>query len=379
MALPDPIPRREIVLDVTSAAVDYEIPFPFIFDMDIEIAVSTPALPNTFSRLTYPTGYTLTGAGAPIGGAVHLTAAPQVGAKIRVRGISAENASEDVVRGVRYNYISIEQSLLRLGWGLQEAVRDLSDIGDIVDGVRDAVEQTTANAATASAAAAAAAASAVAAALWDPSSYSTTAQITAMLAGYAPASSGVPIGMVAGFDLDLPPAGWIVGDGSAINRAAYPALDAAKYCGDANNATATAWYRCSDPANPSGSRSINGAYLVTRDLRDYFPRFAGVGRVVGSYQDGQNASHTHGVTDPGHAHGVSDPGHSHSVFDPKYNANGSNQGRQSSAGDGGYTNTSGAVTGVSIQGATTGVSIQSSGGAEARPKNIALLGCIKAY
>lgn len=194
MALPDPIPRREIILDVTSAAVDYEIPFPFIFDMDIEIAVSTAALPNTFSRLTYPTGYTLTGAGAPIGGAVHLAAAPQVGAKIRVRGISAENASENVIRGVRYNYVSIERSLLRLGWGLQEAVRDLSEIGNIVDGVRDAVEQTAANAETASAAAEEAAASAEAAKLWDPSSYSTTTQIAAMLANYAPSTRTIASG-----------------------------------------------------------------------------------------------------------------------------------------------------------------------------------------
>lgn len=197
------------------------------------------------------------------------------------------------------------------------------------------------------------------------------------------ASSGVPVGAVMVFDLDLPPSGFIVGNGAAISRAAYANLDATKYVGDANNATALAWYRCTDPANPNGSRSTTGAYIVTRDLRGLFVRFVDSGRgydsgrTVGSEQGDQNQAHSHGVNDPGHGHGVNDPGHSHSVLDPKYSSGGSNQGRSSSAGNSNYTSTSASGTGISIAGAATGISIQSSGGAEARPKNIALLGCIK--
>lgn len=92
--------------------------------------------------------------------------------------------------------------------------------------------------------------------------------------------AGVPTGAVMGFDLSAPPVGWIVGDGSAINRSVYTDLDTAKYCGDALNATAPAWYRCTDPASPNTTRSTTGNYLVTRDLRGVFVRFLDGGRGV---------------------------------------------------------------------------------------------------
>ncbi|MBS1180447.1 MAG: phage-related tail fiber protein [Proteobacteria bacterium] len=241
MALPDPIPRREITLDVTSSKADYGVPFPFIFDMDVEVAVSTAAAPDTFVPLAYPTGYTLTGAGNPIGGTAHLSVNPEVGGKVRFRGISAENASEEVIRGVRYNYLTIEQTLLRFAWGLQETARDTDDLGDRVDGifeaVADAVATTTSKAAAASAsattaytaagtAAGAADTAGAAAALanqlanaapdtpvgngysarhwaalaqalsdtFDLSSYSTTAQIEAILEGYVPTARTIASG-----------------------------------------------------------------------------------------------------------------------------------------------------------------------------------------
>lgn len=195
------------------------------------------------------------------------------------------------------------------------------------------------------------------------------------------AASGVPTGAVMGFDLAAPPVGWIVGDGSAINRHTYADLDAVKYCGDALNATATAWYRCTDPANPATTRSVSGDYLATRDLRGVFPRFLDggrgydSGRLLGSEQADQNLSHNHGVTDPGHGHGVSDPGHSHSF----YGTGTLNSGPVVSSGTKSTVNlsTGSSTTGISIQGSATGISIQNNGGGEARPKNIALLGCIK--
>lgn len=171
-----------------------------------------------------------------------------------------------------------------------------------------------------------------------------------LAAAVAAHSSSIPPGAVIGFDLDEPPDDFIVGDGAAISVAAYPELDAAMYCGDANNATATAWYRCSDPANPTTTRSTTGGYIVTRDWRGVFPRFLDggrgldSGRVLGSYQADAFASHTHSVA-------------------PSW---------RSGAGTAGgwyVTANSGNSSVASSLGAT--------GGTETRPKNISLLGCIK--
>jgi microcystin-dependent protein len=88
------------------------------------------------------------------------------------------------------------------------------------------------------------------------------------------------------------------------------------------------------------------------------------GRAFGSAQSDENKIHSHGVTDPGHNHalnylvpvntGDTDRGGSPSNFSLD------SQPVQPSTGS-----------------ATTGISIQASGGNEARPRNIALLPCIK--
>jgi hypothetical protein len=80
------------------------------------------------------------------------------------------------------------------------------------------------------------------------------------------------------------------------------------------------------------------------------------GRVFGSYQADGNASHTHGVNDPGHAH------------------------QHNFVGGTGFTagGVFAPVNGSSSTAANfTGISIQNSGGTEARMKNLALLPCIK--
>ncbi len=72
------------------------------------------------------------------------------------------------------------------------------------------------------------------------------------------------------------------------------------YVGNANNATAPAWYKCTNPSNPSGSRSTSGSYIVVPDMRGEFPRGwdngRGVdpGRALGSSQSDQNKAHNHG-------------------------------------------------------------------------------------
>ncbi|MHA6236872.1 tail fiber protein [Pseudomonas fluorescens group sp. PF-69] len=118
------------------------------------------------------------------------------------------------------------------------------------------------------------------------------------------------------------------------------------------------------------------------DMRGRVPRGwdngAGLdaGRIFGSGQADGNASHNHGVSDPGHAHGVNDPGHMHSVQAGSalvsIAAGGSQYGVFS-----GQQNTTSSGVGVSIQTALTNISTQLAGGTEARMKNIALLPCIK--
>jgi hypothetical protein len=226
--------------------------------------------------------------------------------------------------------------------------------------------------------AAEAAASAAAAQTWDPSFYSTTGQIAAMLEGYVPATrkliastgvkvnggaeaslagdvtiavAGAPTGAIMGFDLAAPPIGWIVGNGSAINRHTYGDLDAVKYCGDAQNATATAWYRCTDPANPSTTRSVTGDYIVTLDLRGVFVRFLDggrgldSGRVLGTQQADMVGPHNHTFSAP-------------AVY-----VNNSNV-------------TGGGMPTV-MTNAGTPLTIGNNSGTETRPVNVALLGCIK--
>jgi phage-related tail fiber protein len=114
-----------------------------------------------------------------------------------------------------------------------------------------------------------------------------------------------------------------------------------------------------------GAGDGSTTFLVP-DLRGEFMRGWDDGRGVdssrtfGSAQGEAFASHAHGVNDPGHAHGYNE-------F-----AAGNGGGFRTSGGDY-YSGNQGAGT----AGAGTGISIQTSGGTETRPRNVALLACIK--
>ncbi|MBS1183768.1 MAG: Tail Collar domain protein [Proteobacteria bacterium] len=262
-----------------------------------------------------------------------------------------------------------------------------------VAGIADAVVAAAGNADTATAAAAVAtgkaaeaAESAAAAATWNPATYSTTAQISALLAGYVPTTrtiasgtgvlinggagaalgatvtvsldfatdpeilagtdagkpvapagmqvaiaaalatiSGVPIGTWDHFSGQTPPAGYLVRDGSAVSRTVYAALFAV--CGTK--------YGAGDGSTtfnlPDGRGVFDRGWDSGRGLD--------AGRVFGSYQADMFASHVHTYTVSG----------------------GSNSG-------GGGTSS---FAGNSTTGAT--------GGTETRPKNIAGLPIIRAY
>ncbi|WP_166675013.1 hypothetical protein ABEB33_10605 [Herbaspirillum huttiense] len=195
----------------------------------------------------------------------------------------------------------------------------------------------------------------------------------------------LPPGMRGEFYANAAPTGWLKANGAVIQVGLYGSLATAIYCGDALNATALWGYRCTNPANPSGSRSTVGAYIVLPDARGEYSRGWDDGRGVDSgrslwgWQDGQLVSHNHGVNDPTHSHGVSDSGHAHSI---PYGVmtNGSAAVLQDSGAWSGPivgAITSRETTGIGIFGSGTGISIQASGGAENRVRNLAALVCIK--
>jgi microcystin-dependent protein len=111
-------------------------------------------------------------------------------------------------------------------------------------------------------------------------------------------------GEMVPFGGSLAPSGWLVCDGSAVGRQAYPNLFAV---------IGTTW------GAGDGQTTFN-----VPDMRGRMPIGAGetypLGTVGGAASTvlgvTQLPSHNHGVTDPGHTHAVTDPGHTHTVTDP---------------------------------------------------------------
>ncbi|MCZ7931092.1 tail fiber protein [Agrobacterium leguminum] len=155
----------------------------------------------------------------------------------------------------------------------------------------------------------------------------------------------MPTGSITIWATETPPDGWVLCNGAAISRTTYAALFAVigGYYGVGN-----------------GSTTFN-----VPDFRGLFVRGKDNGRgldpnrALGSYQDSDNKSHSHGVNDPGHNHGgvqngTASTGRSTAVDQPP------------AVFSYGYTWNS-----------ATGISIRSSGGDESRPRNIAMNYIIK--
>lgn len=211
----------------------------------------------------------------------------------------------------------------------------------------------------------------------------------------------VPTGTVCFFLRTGQPSGWVpVGRtiGSSASGAYYAAADAqalfdglwAQFdnttCPIFTSSGAPSVRGASAAADWAANKRLQAGILQGEFLRVWDDsRGVDPGRSMGTYQSSQNNAHTHGINDAGHAHSVIDPGHAHG------NGLGSGAYLVVAAGGSGYTAgsvwaspgitstpvTSTGVTGVSIQTAGTGVSIQSAGGNEARPRNVALLACVK--
>jgi microcystin-dependent protein len=152
-----------------------------------------------------------------------------------------------------------------------------------------------------------------------------------------------PAGTIIWSARNTAPTGYLKANGAAISRTTYATLF---------SAIGTTF------GSGDGSTTFN-----VPDLRGEFARGwddgRGIdsGRTFGSAQGSANLAHTHSISDPGHLH-----------------SNGYAQGSSNGirGGSGGDVNQL-----VNTGSAVTGITINNSGDTEARPRNIALLACIK--
>ena len=159
--------------------------------------------------------------------------------------------------------------------------------------------------------------------------------------------SGMPTGSIIWHTTSTAPTGFLHCNGAAVSRTTYA---------DLWNEIGTIY------GSGDGSTTFN-----LPDLRGEFVRGwdggRGVdsGRSFGSDQTGMVGPHNHTVNDPGHSHSLN--------YTPIKDGGGILAGR-----DGPAHNMS---TGGGVNGNTTGISINNNSGAETRPRNVALLACIK--
>ena len=166
----------------------------------------------------------------------------------------------------------------------------------------------------------------------------------------------VPVGTVITFAGSSAPAGYLKANGDSIPNGS----------GTVQSIT----------ADFSALYAIVGANLP--DLRGEFVRGwddgkgTDTGRNIRTAQGSQNLQHNHTASG---SSTVTDPGHRHTYTNRRTNVNSDNDEVNQGTGFALTTNNTGfQTTGISV---ATAVSIGNDGGAEARPRNIALLMCIK--
>lgn len=164
-------------------------------------------------------------------------------------------------------------------------------------------------------------------------------------------------GMLAYFPTNIPPAGWMVADGSAVSRTVYATLF---------NRIGTRW------GQGNGATTFNLPDLRGEFIRGWDNnRGIDTGRSFGTVQSSQNLTHSHTGT------ANTSGGHQHTTDVNPYAAS-------ESAGNG-WVTTGGDKTFDTVPlipsswngDHTHSLTINASGGSESRPRNIAMLGCIK--
>lgn len=193
-----------------------------------------------------------------------------------------------------------------------------------------------------------------------------------------------PPGALMPFARQTAPSGWLAAIGSAVSVTTYPDLAAAIYCGNSNNASAAWGYKCTDPANPSTTRSTSGTYIVLPNMRDrYVKGFnSGGSRSMWAEQSSQNKAHTHSGTTStagAHAHSLYGDNSGSGPNGQVASLNGGSYPIGGTGRSGGYLYTSGGgVQLVTTEGAHDhSFTTASSGGTDVEVNNLAFLWCIK--
>lgn len=176
----------------------------------------------------------------------------------------------------------------------------------------------------------------------------------------------MPAGAIQDFARSTAPTGWLKCNGAAVLRASYSDLATAIYCGDIHNPTALFGYRATTNINPSSNRSTSGDYIVLPDFRGEFRR---------GWDDGRG-------TDAGRLFGTAQAdelkSHDHTASTSVTLTNGGNNVRQATTNQF-YLQDSeiSAPYRVDTITASATTTVNSTGGTETRPRNIAVLTCIK--
>lgn len=165
-----------------------------------------------------------------------------------------------------------------------------------------------------------------------------------------------PTGAVTQYAGTTAPDGWLICDGSPVDRTTYADLFAivGTTYGPGNGV---------DTFNLPDMRGLTPVGLASSGTFNLLGKTGGT--ETETLTVAQMPSHAHSVNDPGHAHGVYDPGHSHALRGMN-NPNGDGSGVEWTVT---YETRGGGVapsgTGIGIYGSGTGVSIFATGGNQA--------------
>lgn len=214
----------------------------------------------------------------------------------------------------------------------------------------------------------------------DPASNSSEILATTAALNVAMGQVFSPLaGMIAAFARNTPPAGWLKANGAAISRTTYDSLFVA----------IGTTFGAGDGSTTFNLPDMRGEFLRGWDDA----RGIDTGRAFGSFQDSDNKSHTHTTTTTSESHdhtlsGTTSAGgeHSHTQTyywtssdtdgnNPRSAANTASPTEVGTSTAGNHTHTVSGTT--SSDPHTHTVTVNTAGGTEARPRNRALLFCIK--